>query len=99
MPLNHDVRGDSEDLWIHTPHRNVAPLAILGVPSRGAEHRQKVAHGVSRGTEWNTQQSPGRGDRRVGGDWLTRRRAGGRFPAEAQRRREDRFSLTLHSLL
>jgi hypothetical protein len=58
MPLNHDVRGDSEGLWIHTPHRNVAPLAILGVPPRGAEHRQKVAHGVSRGTVQARDQAP-----------------------------------------
>ena len=46
-----------------------------GVPGlkgarRGAEHRKKVAHGISRGTTW---KSAGRG----------------RFPAGAQRRREE----------
>ena len=47
-------------------HRNVASIAILVIPPRGAEHRQKVAHGVSRGTLWEGEQAPDGAAEQVG---------------------------------
>jgi len=42
-PLNHDRSSDSDMLWIQSLHRNVGSVAVLVVPPRGAELRQKVA--------------------------------------------------------
>ncbi len=55
----------------------------------GDVSRPNGANGETPGTAWKRQRAPDGAAEGWDGDWLTRRRGGGRFPAEAQRRWED----------
>jgi hypothetical protein len=89
MALNHDDGSNSDAFRIRSTHRNVAPVAVLVTLPRGAEHRQRIAHGVSRGTTRGFEPAPDGAAEGREGTWFTRSRGEGRFPAEAQRRREE----------
>jgi hypothetical protein len=99
MPLNHDDGSDSDAFRIRSTHRNVAPVAVLVTPPRGAEYRQRIAHGVSRGTTRGVELAPDGAAEGREGAWFTRSRGEGLFPAGAQRRREgETWLLSLPSL-